>query len=68
MKIITIEEHLAGAPINKYLAKYVAEDAPYTAAAHRKGRPYEADPQLFGDLDKCRTDDMDKYGITMLTL
>lgn len=27
MKIITIEEHLAGAPINRYLAKYSAEDA-----------------------------------------
>lgn len=68
MKIITIEEHLAGAPINKYLAKYDAEDAPYTVAAHVKGRPYEADPQLFGDLDRCRIDDMDRHGITMQIL
>ena len=68
MKIITIEEHLAGAPINEHLAKYTAEDAPYTAMAHEKGRPYEADPQLFGDLDKCRIEDMDRYGITMQIL
>lgn len=68
MKIITIEEHLAGVPINQYLAKYAGEDAPYTAMAHVKGRPYEADPELFGDLDKCRIEDMDKYGITMQIL
>lgn len=68
MKIITIEEHLAGVPINRYLAKYAGEDAPYTAMAHVKGRPYEADPELFGDLDKCRIEDMDKYGITMQIL
>lgn len=68
MKIITIEEHLAGAPINRYLARYSAEDAPYTSAAHGKGRPYDADPELFGDLDKRRIDDMDKYGITMQVL
>lgn len=68
MKIITIEEHLAGAPINRYLAKYAEKDAPYTAMAHGKGRPYEADPELFGDLDKCRIADMDKYGITMQIL
>lgn len=68
MKIITIEEHLAGAPINQHLAKYIAEDAPYTAMAHGKGRPYDADPELFGDLDKCRIDDMNKHGITMQVL
>ena len=68
MKIITIEEHLAGAPINNYLAKYTLEDAPYTAMAHAKGRPYEADPELFGDLYKCRIEDMDKYGISMQIL
>lgn len=68
MKIITIEEHLAGAPINRYLEKYAADDAPYTAAAHKKGRPYEADPELFADLDRCRIEDMDKYGITMQIL
>lgn len=28
MKMITVEEHLAGNPINRYIAKYVAEDAP----------------------------------------
>ena len=68
MKIITIEEHLAGAPINDYLAKYTAKDAPYTAKAHGKGRPYDADPELFGDLDKRRIEDMDQYGITMQIL
>lgn len=68
MRIITIEEHLAGAPINRHLAKYSAEDAPYTALAHAKGRPYEADPELFGDLDKRRIEDMDKHGITMQIL
>lgn len=64
MKMITIEEHLAGAPINMHLAKYTTQDAPYTAMAHRKGRPYDADPELFGDLDKRRIEDMDRYGIT----
>ena len=68
MKIITIEEHLAGAPINQHLARYAAKDAPYTAMAHEKGRPYDADPELFGDLDKCRIEDMDKHGITMQIL
>ncbi len=64
MKIITIEEHLAGAPIDSHLVKYMAGDAPYMAMAHEKGRPYEADPELFGDLDKRRIEDMDEYGIT----
>ncbi len=64
MKIITIEEHLAGAPINMHLAKYSAKDAPYTAMAHEAGRPYDADPELFGDLDKRRIEDMDQHGIT----
>lgn len=68
MKIITIEEHLSGAPINHFLTKYVAVDAPYTALAHGKGRPYEADPQLFGDLAQCRIEDMDKHGISMQIL
>lgn len=68
MKIITIEEHLSGAPINQYLAKYASEDAPYTAAAHAKGRPYEADPEVFADLDKRRIEDMDKHWITMQIL
>lgn len=68
MKIITIEEHIAGAPINRYLAKYSAEDAPYTAMAHGKGRPYDADPELFGDLDKRRIEDMNRYGITLQIL
>ena len=67
-KIITIEEHLAGAPINAHLAKYGAVDAPYTAAAHGKGRPYDADPELFGDLDKRRIADMDEHGIAMQIL
>lgn len=58
MKIITIEEHLAGAPINRCLAKYSAEDASYTSAAHGKGCPYDADPVLFSDLDKRRIEDM----------
>ncbi len=68
MKIITVEEHLAGVPINRYLEKYIAEDAPYTSAAHGKGRPYDADPELFGDLDKRRIEDMDRHGITMQVL
>lgn len=68
MKIITIEEHLAGAPINAYLGKYAAEDAPYTPMAHKQGRPYEADPVLFADLKKSRIADMDKNGITMQIL
>lgn len=68
MKIITIEEHLAGAPIYRYLAKYSETDAPYTPMAHGKGRPYDADPELFGDLDKRRIADMDQYGITMQIL
>lgn len=68
MKIITIEEHLSGAPINKYLAKYSDIDAPYTAMAHLAGRPYSADPELFGDLDRCRIEDMDKNGISMQIL
>lgn len=64
MKIITIEEHLAGAPIHMHLEKYSTQDAPYTVMAHKKGRPYEANPELFGDLDKRRIEDMDQYGIT----
>lgn len=68
MKIITIEEHLAGAPVGRYLAKYSAEDALYTSAAHGKGRPYDADPELFGDLEKRRIEDMDRYGITLQIL
>ena len=68
MRIITIEEHLAGAPINAHLAKYAAVDAPYTAAAHGKGRPYDADPQLFADMDKRRIEDMDQHGIDMQIL
>ena len=67
-KIITIEEHLAGAPINAHLAKYAALDAPYTAAAHGKGRPYDADPELFADLDHRRIADMDQHGISMQIL
>lgn len=68
MKIITVEEHVSGAPIDRYLAKYSAQDAPYMSAAHVSGRPYEADPQLFGDTDKCRIADMDENGITVQLL
>lgn len=68
MKIITIEEHISGAPIDYYLAKYSAGDAPYMPAAHVEGRPYEADAQLFGDVDKCRIEDMDKHGISVQIL
>lgn len=67
-KIITIEEHLAGSPINQLLAKYAYADAPYTAAAHGRGRPYDADPELFADLDKRRIEDMDRHGIAMQIL
>lgn len=38
------------------------------SAAHVSGRPYEADPQLFGDTDKCRIADMDENGITVQIL
>lgn len=68
MKIITVEEHISGAPIDRYLAKYALKDAPYMAAAHGKGRPYEADPLLFGDTDRCRIADMDKNGISVQIL
>lgn len=68
MKIITIEEHLAVPTLSAALAKYAKEDAPYTPLAHRAGRPYEADPALFADLDKKRIEDMDKNGITMQIL
>lgn len=64
MKIITIEEHLAGAPIDRVLGKYAIKDAPYLAMSHGAGLPYEADPELYADLDKRRIEDMDKYGIT----
>ena len=68
MKIITVEEHISGAPIDRYLAKYALKDAPYVAAAHGKGRPYEADPVLFGDTDRQRIADMDKNGISVQIL
>lgn len=68
MKIITIEEHLGGAPINQAIAKYAAEDASYFGTAHGKGRPYDADPELFGDLDKRRIEDMDANGIDIQVL
>lgn len=68
MKIITIEEHLAGAPINQAMAKYSAEDAPYFGMAHGHGRPYNADPELFADMDKRRIEDMDANGIDIQIL
>ncbi len=68
MKVITVEEHISGAPIDRYLAKYSLKDAPYMAAAHVKGRPYEADPFLFCDTDRCRIADMDKNGISVQIL
>lgn len=68
MKIITIEEHLTGAPINRYMADHMAQDAPYMAAARVKGRPLSPDPQLFADLDNLRLADMDRHGITMQIL
>lgn len=68
MKIITIEEHLAVPTISAALAKYSNDDAPYTPMAHQAGRPYEADSELFANLDKKRIEDMDKNGITMQIL
>ncbi len=68
MRIITAEEHISGAPIDRYLAKYSLKDAPYMSAAHIKGRPYEADPVLFGDTDRRRIADMDKNGISVQIL
>ena len=68
MKIITVEEHLAGVPINRYMEKYGAGDAPYRPLAQRKDRPLAVDPVLFTDLDKARIEDMDRHGITMQIL
>ena len=67
MRIITTEEHLAGTPIHRHLAKYAAEDAPYGAMARIKGRPFDPDPVLFTDLDQ-RIRDLDRHGITMQIL
>lgn len=67
MRIITTEEHLAGTPIHRHLAKYAAEDAPYGAMARIKGRPFDPDPVLFADLDQ-RIRDLDRHGITMQIL
>lgn len=68
MKIITTEEHLAGAPISRYLARYAAEDAPYGPLSRVKGRPLAPDPVLLHDLDQRRLEDMDRHGITMQIL
>lgn len=67
MKIITVEEHISFAPIERYLSKYSVKDAPYTAAAHKKGRPFEADGKIFGNID-YRIEDMDKNGISVQIL
>lgn len=63
MRIITVEEHISGAPIDRYLAKYSAKDAPYAAYSHIEGRPYSPDSRLF-DTDRQRIDDMDRNGIS----
>lgn len=68
MKIITIEEHIAGVPINRYLGKYLPEAPSFMAYASVKGRPYQPDMELYCDMDKCRIADMDKHGITMQIL
>lgn len=68
MRIITIEEHLAGVPMGRVLGKYSADDAPYSAFAHGENRPYSADWETFGDMDKRRIEDMDKNGISMQIL
>lgn len=67
MKIITIEEHLAGVPLARHLEKYLAP-APYMQYSRIKGRPYDFDPELYADLDRRRIADMDQYGITMQIL
>lgn len=67
MKIITVEEHISGAPIDRYLAKYSAKDAPYAAYSHMEGRPYSPDARMF-DTDKYRIDDMDRNGISFQIL
>lgn len=68
MKIITIEEHLGGVPISQAIAKYAMQDADYFGVAHGPGRPYDADPELYGDLDKRRIADMDANGIDIQVL
>ena len=65
MKIITIEEHISGVPINRYLGKYLPEAPSFMAYASVKGRPYQPDMELYCDMDKCRIADMDKHGITI---
>ena len=67
-RIITIEEHLAGVPIGRVLGNYAADDAPYSALAHKDNRPYCADWDIFGDMDNLRLQDMDKNGISMQIL
>ena len=68
MKIITIEEHLAYAPITRQLAQYAGKDAPYMASSHVKGRPLEPDLDLFFDAGQRRMEDMDRHGISMQIL
>lgn len=68
MRIITIEEHLGGVPISREVAKYIMKDADYLEMAHKPGRPYEADEELYEDLEKRRIEDMDKNGIDMQIL
>lgn len=68
MKIITIEEHLGGVPVSQAVARYAKKDADYFGMAHIPGRPYEAETELYEDLDKRRIEDMDANGITMQIL
>lgn len=68
MRIITIEEHVPSASLNKAIAQYGKGGAPYMALAHTKGMPYEIDPVLFGDIGEKRIADMDAAGIDMQVL
>lgn len=68
MKMITIEEHLSGAPIDDVLGKYLAKDAPYSTMAHVCGRPYTPTLRMLRDMDQSRIEDMDENGITMQIL
>ena len=68
MRIITIEEHIPGAPLSGAAAKYADAAAPYYGCAAGPGLPYNPDPVIFGDVGAQRIADMDKYGIDMQIL
>lgn len=68
MKIITIEEHVPGAPLATAVAKYANADAPYSAYAPGPGLPYVPDREIFADVGEKRIADMDANGIDVQIL